>query len=113
MTRRVRVDELIDLDELRRQGRPPTPAQIRAAMPPGWVLEEDGEHARRDLRLLFRRGWILVLALICFGAAGVGLFWSAFPRGWAGLARVAILLAVLLLIGGLLAPAITRALYRR
>ncbi|HVS11083.1 MAG TPA: hypothetical protein VMS76_14535 [Planctomycetota bacterium] len=113
MSRRVRVDELIDPAELSRDGRPPTPAQLRAALPPGWVLEDDNQHARRDLRLLFRRGWILALALLCFGAAGIGLFWSTFPRGWSGVARALGLLAALLLIGGLIAPAITRALHRR
>jgi len=110
---RVPVEELVDLDALREGGREPTPARLRAALPRGWVLEDDQRHARRDARLLFREGWILLVGLVVFGSAAVGLFYLTFPRGWSGLARAAVLLAVLLVLGGLVAPAITRALHRR
>ena len=86
---------------------------MRAALPRGWVLEDDQRHARRDARLLFREGWILIVGLVVFGSAAVGLFYLTFPRGWSGLARAGVLLAVLLVLGGLVAPAITRALHRR
>lgn len=108
----MRVDELVDLAKLREHGEPPSPRRIRAALPRGWVLEEDGLHARRDLRLFFREAWILVVGLVCFGAAGLFLFWSAFPRGLAGALRFAFLLGLLVLAGGVVAPIVTRALYR-
>ena len=110
---RVPVRELVDLEGLGRGGRAPTPKELRDALPRGWVLEEDGVTARRDRRLLFREGWILVVGLVCFGAAGLGLLWAGLPRGWAGARRFALLLALLALVGGLVAPAITRALHRR
>lgn len=110
---RVPIGELVDLDALRRGGREPTPARLRAALPRGWVLEDDLRHARRDARLLFREGWILLVGLVVFGSAAVGLFWSTFPRGWSGVLRGAVLLAALLLIGGVVAPLVTRALHRR
>ena len=47
-TELVPVADLIDLASL---GRRPTPAQLRAALPPGWVLDEDGVTARRDARV--------------------------------------------------------------
>ena len=109
----MRVEELVDLSHLRTDGRPPTPKEIREALPRGWVLEPDGVTARRDARLLFREGWILVLGLACFGAIVAGLFWSTFPRGWAGIARLAVLVAVLVVLGGVVAPRITKALNRR
>jgi hypothetical protein len=109
----VPVEELVDLEQLGRGGRAVTPARLRAALPRGWVLEDDHRHARRDARLLFREGWILIVGLVVFGSAAVGLFYLTFPRGWPGVARAAVLLAVLLLLGGLVAPAITRALHRR
>lgn len=111
--RRVPVSELVDLERLGRGGRPPTPAELRAALPPGWVLEPDGRTARRDRRVLHRGSWVLLLALVSFGAAGVGLFWMSFPRGAAGLLRLAGLLVLLVLAGGVVAPAVTRALNRR
>jgi hypothetical protein len=109
----VPVEELVDLDQLARGGRALTPARLRAALPRGWVLEDDHRHARRDARLLFREGWILIAGLVAFGSAAIGLFYFTLPRGWPGVARAAILLAVLLVLGGLVAPAITRALHRR
>ena len=110
---RVPVAQLVDLDSLGAPGRPPTPARIRQALPPGWVLEPGGDFARRDLRVLARDGWVLVLGLVCFGAAGLGLFWNTFPQGWRGVGRFAALVLIVLLIGGLVGPMITRALMRK
>lgn len=109
----VPVEELVDLEELARGGRAVTPARLRAALPRGWVLEDDQRHARRDARLLFREGWILIAGLVAFGSAAAGLFYLTFPRGWPGVVRAGVLLAVLLILGGLVAPMITRALHRR
>ncbi|MEM7516384.1 MAG: hypothetical protein AAF368_05630 [Planctomycetota bacterium] len=112
--RQVPLAELIDLARLEREsGRKPSPKTIREALPEGWVLCDDGLHAARDRRLLFKDGWILLLGLVCFGAAGLGLFWSTFPRGWRGITRFAIVIVVVLLAGGLVAPIITRSLNRR
>jgi hypothetical protein len=69
--------------------------------------------ARRDLRLLFREGWMLVLCLVCFGAVAAGIFAWGFPRGGSGWIRLAIAILVLLLAGGIAAPILTRALMRR
>jgi hypothetical protein len=110
---RVRVDSLVDLSKIRRDGRPPTPAELRAALPNGWKLDDDGEHAVRDLRLFFSQSWVLVLGLVMFGAAGIGLFITTFPRGERALWRVAILIGVMVVIGGVIGPLITRALNRR
>ena len=107
------VEELVDLERLRRDGLPPRPSDVRAALPPGWVLDEDGRTAHRDGRVMFSQGWILVAGLVSFGAAAIGLFWMTFPRGWAGVSRALILLVALIVIGGLVAPGITRALHRR
>ncbi len=107
---RVPVEELVDLGQLERDGRRPTPARLRAALPRGWVLEEDGLHARRDLRLLFREGWILLCGMVIFGGVSAALFWSVLPSGWAGVGRLALGVGVLLVAGGIAAPLITRAL---
>jgi hypothetical protein len=107
------VDQLVDLARLRRDGRPPTPAEIRAALPRGWALDDDGEHAVRDLRLFFSQSWVLVCGLVMFGAAAVGLFATTLPRGWGAVLRVTALVAVMLVIGGVIAPLVTRALNRR
>ncbi|MCP3917940.1 MAG: hypothetical protein GY711_20530 [bacterium] len=109
----VPVEDLVDLQSLRRDGRDPTPKQIREALPPGWVLDADGRTARRDLRVLARDGWVLVIGLVCFGAAGLAFLYDAMPRGWAGVLRFAGLIAILLLAGGVVAPTITRALMSR
>ena len=113
MTERVPVSELVDLERLRPDGRPPTPAQIRAALPRGWALDDDLEHAHRDARLFFREGWILIVGLVVFGSIGLFFLLGGLPAGWAGLLRIAILVGAVLLVGGLVAPRITRALNRR
>lgn len=113
MARRVPVAELVDLERLGPGNRPATPAEIRAALPPGWVLEDDGRTARADLRLFFRQSWILVFALLSFGTVALGFFWSTLPRGTAGLVRFVLAIAAMILIGGVVAPWITRALTRK
>lgn len=109
----VPVAELVDLEALTAEDRAPTAREIRAALPRGWVLEPDGVTARRDLRLFFREGWILVLGLVLFGAGGAIFFWDVFPRGLAGLVRLALLIGAVLLAAGVVAPVITRALYKK
>ena len=110
---RVPIEQLIDLASLREDGREPTPARLRAALPRGWVLEDDLRHARRDLRLFFREAWILIVGLVVFGSSAVLLFWSTFPRGWSGVVRAGVLVVAMVGIGGLVAPMVTRALNRR
>lgn len=110
---RVPVEELIDLAGLGlRLGRPPHAREIRAVLPRGWALEPDGRHARRDLRLFFREGWILLVGMIAFGGVALAIFWQAFPRGWRGLATLAGLVLAVLVASGLVGPLVTRALYR-
>jgi len=112
--REVPVERLVDLGELRaRKGRDPTPSELRAALPRGWVLQADGRTARRDLRLFFREGWILLVGLVVFGGAGALFLTDAMPRGPAGLLRLAVLIASLALAGGVVGPLVTRALRRR
>gem|GEM_PF-1266068 len=106
----VHVTELVDLDSIGPGHRPPTPAELRAALPRGWVLEPDNEHARRDLRLFFREGWILIVGLLVFGGVGAALFWQTFPSGWRGVTRLAGLFVLVLLAGGVVGPMVTRAL---
>lgn len=113
MSQRVPVEELVDLQRVGPGHRPPTPSELRAALPRGWVLEQDGAHARRDARLLFREGWILVVGLVSFGAVGLSFLLGAMPRGWGGLGRLAVLVVVVLAVGGLVGPMVTRALNRR
>lgn len=78
---RVPVEELVDMEKLASEGRTLSARTIREALPRGWVLEPDGSTARRDLRVMAREGWMLVLALVVFGSIAAGLFWSSFPRG--------------------------------
>ena len=106
----VPIEELIEPGVL---GPDPSQRAIRAALPRGWALNDDGKTARRDLRLLFREGWILVVGMVVFGSVGVGLFIMSFPRGASGWFYALGLVVVLLLIGGLIAPAVTRALMSR
>lgn len=111
---RVPVEMLVDVEALARaKGRPPTARELRALLPRGWVLEDDGRHARRDLRLLFRQGWILIVGLVVFGGVALTLFWNTCPGGLRGLLQLLFLLGLVLFAGGLVAPAITRALHRR
>ena len=107
------VSELIDLDSIRSDGRAPTPKQIREALPVGWALDEDGETAFRDGRIFFRDAWVLILGLVSFGVAGLGLFWYAFPSGLGAVVRLVVTIGIVLLAGGLIAPVMTRALNRR
>lgn len=110
---RVPVSELVDLARVGPGDRPPTPREIRAALPRGWALDEDGAHAHRDARLFFREGWILILGLVVFGIAGAAFLLDALPKGWRGALRLALLVGVVLVLGGVVAPRITRALGRR
>jgi len=107
---RVHVSELVDLDKVGPGHRPPTPAELRAALPRGWVLEPDGENARRDVRLFFREGWILIVGLVVFGGVVAAMFWQTFPRGLAGVLRLLVLVGLVLLAGGVVGPMITGAL---
>lgn len=107
---RVLVEELVDLEALSTDGEPPSARKIRAALPRGWVLEPDGRHARRDLRLFFREAWILIVGLVVFGTVGGAFLLGAMPSGLRGVLRLAGLVVVLLLVGGVVGPAITRAL---
>jgi len=113
MSVRVPVEQLVDIVRLSRDGQPPSARAIREALPRGWVLEPDGRTARRDWRIMAREGWILVLALVVFGSVGLGLLWHGFPRGSPALARLGILLAIVVVAGGIVAPMVTRALHRR
>lgn len=110
---RVPLEQLVDLAALRRGEREPTPQRLREALPPGWVLDEDPRYARRDLRVLARDGWVLVLGLVSFGTIAAGLFYNTFPRGLRGIGFFVALVVVVLLAGGLVGPMITRALMQR
>jgi len=109
----IPIGELIDVAALETPGRPLTPRRIREALPRGWALAEDGEHAYRDLRLFFREGWILVLGMLIFGTLGSVFIFRGLPPGWGGIARLLGLLVALLLVGGYVGPLITRALIRK
>ena len=109
---RVPIAELVDAERLRALGPAPSPAALRALLPRGWVPAEDGQHARRDLRLFFREGWILVLCLVVFGSIGAMFLLGAVPRGWSGALRVVLLVAVVWLAAGFAGPLVTRALRR-
>lgn len=112
---RLPLRELVDLAALERaRGRALTPAELRGALPRGWVPDDDDpQYARRDGRLLFSDGWVLITALVTFGCAGLFFLWSAMPRGWSGVLRFGVLVGGVVVVGGLVAPRITRALQRR
>ncbi len=109
----VPIDELIDLDALSEDGKPPSARRLRAALPRGWALADDHVHAYRDARLLFREGWILVVGLVVFGSVGGAFLWGAMPNGWRGGLRLLLLVGIVLAIGGVVGPLVTRALYRK
>ena len=109
----VPIEQLVDLESLREGGREPSLQRLRAALPPGWVLQADGRSARRDLRVLARDGWVLLTGLVCFGAVAIGLFRYSLPRDGAGLWTLALLVGSLILVSGLVGPLITKALMRR
>ncbi len=67
----------------------------------------------RQERQARRQGWVLVLGLVSFGVLAVALFYETFPRGWRGIARGVTLLALMLLLGGVIAPIVSRALLKR
>ena len=110
---RVPIEQLVDLDALRKGERDPSPHRIREALPNGWVLDEDPRFARRDLRILARDGWVLVLGLVCFGAVGLGMFYATFPRGLKGIGVFVGLIGIVIVAGGIAGPIITRALTQR
>lgn len=112
MRTRVPIDELVEPAALRALGPEPSPARLRALLPRGWVPAEAGL-ARRDLRLFFREGWILVLCLIGFGSLGAMFLLGAVPRGLGGFVRLAGLVAGVVLAAGLAGPLITRAVRGR
>ncbi len=106
----VPIGELLDLDQIGPGHRPPTPREIRAALPLGWVYDEVRREAHRDLRLFFSRSWVMILGMVTFGAAGIGFFIYALPRGAFGWLRFLLMLLTVLLAGGLVGPLVTRAL---
>jgi hypothetical protein len=110
---RVPIEQLVDLSKAGRGGAPPTPSDLRRALPKGWVLDDDGRHAIRDRRVLFGGGWLLLTAMVVFGALSIAIYASTAPRGWTALTRVGILVLVVVLIGGVIGPLITRALIRK
>ncbi len=112
MSTRVPIRALVAPERLSALGPEPTPAQLRALLPRGWVPAEDG-FARRDLRLFFREGWILALCLVSFGSVGVAFLLGAMPRGLGGVLRVLGLMALVWLAAGVAGPLITRALRGR
>lgn len=109
----VPISELIDLASVGPGTRPPTPRELRAALPRGWALDDNLRTAHRDARLLFTEGWILVVGMVLFGGAGIFFFSTVLPRGFGGFLRFAAIAAAVLLIGGIAGPLITKALLRR
>ncbi len=107
------ISELVPPQTLRTLGPEPSPRALREALPPGWVLEPDRIHARRDLRLFFRQGWLLVLCLLVFGSVGALLLLGSAPRGREGVLRVLASVALVWFAGGIAGPLVTRALRRR
>lgn len=110
--RRVPIEQLVDPAVLGDGSRPVHPYKLRDALPPGWILEPDLKHARRDRRLLAGGGWVLVIGMVSFGSVALMLWRDTFPKGIGPYLRLGGLLAVILLVGGFVAPMITRALTR-
>ena len=113
MGKRVLLTDLIDPAAPSATGGSAAGRSATGGLPRGWVPAGDGLHARRDRRLMLREGWVLVLGLVAFGAAGAAFLWGAMPRGWSGAVRLGALVLVVALVGGVVAPSITRALTRR
>lgn len=113
MRKRVELSELLSPEELAALGPAPSPRELRARLPRGWVPCDDGRHAERDLRLFFREGWMLALCLLVFGALGAMFLAGALPRGLAGVLRFLGLVALLVLAAGVVGPLVTRALAQR
>ena len=113
MRTRVPLAELLSPAQRARLGPAPSPRDLRANLPRGWVPCDDGQHAERDLRLFFREGWMLALCLLVFGSVGGMFLAGALPRGLAGVLRFALLIGLLVLAAGFVGPLITRALARR
>jgi hypothetical protein len=109
---RVPLAELVDPARLAALGATPHPAELRALLPRGWVPAEPG-YARRDLRLFFREGWMLVACLVVFGTLGAAFLLGAMPRGLGGTLRLGTLLVVVALAAGVAGPLITRAVRGR
>ena len=113
---RVSIEQLIDAETLEELGRgkpAPSPHRLREVLPRGWVLDQDPRYARRDLRVLARDGWVLVLGLVSFGTVGLGMMYNTFPRGLRGIGFFIALVVVVLIAGGLVGPMITRSLTQR
>ena len=110
MSRRVPIAALVEPERLRALGPAPGPRELRALLPRGWVPEDDGLHARRDLRVFFGQGWLLLLCLVVFGSVGAAFVLSALPHGWSGVLRVLGMLVAVWLAAGIAGPLITRAL---
>ncbi|MAE46019.1 MAG: hypothetical protein CMJ86_03915 [Planctomycetes bacterium] len=108
------LNEVLDLAALEEElGRHPSPSQIRAALPRGLVLHEDGLHVRPDRRLGVRHSWVLITSLIVFGGASLWLFKDTLPGGWRGVGRLLGLVAALIIAGGLVGPMVTRVVLSR
>jgi len=71
------------------------------------------EGGKPDRRVFFGEGWVLLLGMLVFGTVGGYFLIGAMPSGWRGLARLAVMIVVVLLVGGLVGPGISRALRRR
>jgi len=111
--KRRRIEALVNLESSSENGATPSARRIRAALPRGWVLEDDGRHARRDRRLFFRQSWILLFALVAFASVAVVFFWGALPHSLLGFARVLAMIALVLVVGGVAGPLISRSLQQR
>ena len=86
----------------------PHPIDLDARVPQARLLS--GIEVHRDARLLFREGWILLLGLVLFGALGSVFLAGGLPRGLGGILRLGVSAVVLVLVGGLVAPWITKTL---
>ena len=58
-------------------------------------IDESTEPPRKARRLFYDEGWVLLIGLIAFGAAALGLFWMVLPSGPAGFLRLAAMAGVL------------------